>query len=305
MRIGRQPEGSEMFLDHIAHWLPERESAARALTALGFTLTPFSEQVQPGLDGTPVPAGSGNHCVMLEQGYLEFLVPLADTVIGRELRHGIERYVGVHIAAFAVADAAAKHAALEAAGFRQRPLTALSRPVIDANDQRATARFSVARPEAGVIAEGRVQFLTHHTPELIWQERYVAHANSARRLTGMVLVVTDLEEAVARYRQLFDVPGRAVGNGHLFTLDHGEVALFEQSAARKLPGTGSVPDAPAMLNYAVECADVEVFNRRARSVSPDVKPWGSSGAHVVTLPASLGASLIAIPPGVGLADLLG
>lgn len=304
MRIGQQPADEQLFLDHIGHWLPNRLAAADALQALGFTLTPFSEQTQPGPDGAPAPAGSGNHCVMLEQGYLEFLVPLADTPIGRELRDGIKRYVGVHIAAFATADAAGKHRDLEAAGYPQRPLTALSRPVLDIDDEAAIARFTVARPQPGVIAEGRVQFLTHHTPELIWQPRYVVHANTARSLEGIVLVVSDLTEASARYRRLFARDGHPVSGGHLFELEHGAVALLEPDRAGTVLRHTPIPAPPAMANYVVQCSDVAAFTRHARAVCTSVVPFGRRGAVLATFPDALGAACIATPSGLRMRDLL-
>jgi hypothetical protein len=69
------PPGS-LSLDHVAHFAPERDACALALAALGFAPAPFSVQyhrLTPESD--LVPAGSGNHCVMLRDGYLEFLVP--------------------------------------------------------------------------------------------------------------------------------------------------------------------------------------------------------------------------------------
>ena len=63
------PPGS-LFVDHVAHFVPGLGAAARALEALGFTVTPVSAQrTQDG------PAGTSNVCVMLEDGYLEILAP--------------------------------------------------------------------------------------------------------------------------------------------------------------------------------------------------------------------------------------
>jgi hypothetical protein len=93
-------------LDHVAHFVPHVDSASSALEKLGFTLTPFSEQSHRTEPGGPVmPAGAGNRCVMLEQGYLEFLTPTGDTPVAGQLRTAIKRYTGPHLVAFGTSTA--------------------------------------------------------------------------------------------------------------------------------------------------------------------------------------------------------
>ena len=43
---------------------------------------------------------------MFARGYIEVLFKTADTPLGRELDAGLARYPGIHLAAFAIADAA-------------------------------------------------------------------------------------------------------------------------------------------------------------------------------------------------------
>lgn len=302
MTYGPQPQTNEIFLDHIAHWLAHADAAQLALQQLGFTTTPFSEQRQTDADGNIVPAGSGNYCVMLERGYLEFLVPLADTVIGRELKAGIERYVGVHIAAFACAQASDQHAFMQKLGFHQRPLAKLSREVLDQHDTLAVAQFDVARPRPGVIAEGRVQFLTHHTPELLWQPRYVHHANGAQALTGLTFAVSDLAEAVARYQRILQRAGVQISGGHVFALEHGALTLLDYEAAVSRFGSALVPSAPSMVNYQLECDCAKAF---VKYVEPhaEVHAYGPN-AFLVTLPAALGASIIITKKGLSAYGLM-
>ena len=199
------PSTGEKLLDHIAHWVPDLDAASETLASLGFVLTPWSEQhaaPRPGAPTTPV--GSANRCIMLRSGYLEILAPLAPTPIGRELQAGIDRYVGVHLLAFGSPDTKAEQARLEALGFPQRPVVALRREVESESGETATLRFTVGRAELGSMAEGRVQFLTHHTPEHLWQTRYLAHPNTVEDLAEIWVVVADLEEAAARYGAYLD-----------------------------------------------------------------------------------------------------
>jgi glyoxalase-like protein len=74
----------DLWVDHLAHFVPDLDAAARLLQKLGLSSTPVSHHQVSGK-----PAGTANRCVMLEQGYLEILCPtlyydnpLAETIIG-------------------------------------------------------------------------------------------------------------------------------------------------------------------------------------------------------------------------------
>ena len=186
------PLGEEIFLDHVGHFVADREAASHALARCGFAPTPVSIQVNP--DGTPT--GTGNVCAMFARGYVEVLFKTAATPLAAELDISMARYPGVHLAAFAVADAAKAHARLGAAGFALRPLVHFQRPVATETGP-ATAAFTVARAERGAMAEGRIQILTHHTEDAVWQKRWLAHPNGARGLASVAIAVADVEEAGA------------------------------------------------------------------------------------------------------------
>jgi hypothetical protein len=107
----RPPPGT-LFLDHVSHFVPALDAATSALRALGFTVTPASaQQTQDG------PAGTSNVCVMLTEGYLEFLAPTADTPNAARLRTTMLRYPGVHLACFGTPAAEDEHARLGWHGF--------------------------------------------------------------------------------------------------------------------------------------------------------------------------------------------
>src|SRR5688572_310990 len=115
----QRPAAGTINLDHVAHFVPDAGAARAALEQAGFTLTPFSNQshrLDPG--GPLAPAGTGNRCVMLEAGYVEFLTPTADTAIARQLHAAIGRYIGVQLIAFGTADSPADHARLHREGFQ-------------------------------------------------------------------------------------------------------------------------------------------------------------------------------------------
>ncbi|HSP26610.1 MAG TPA: VOC family protein, partial [Saliniramus sp.] len=80
--IDRQqlPTDGEVFLDHLAHFVPDMTAAEQVLAGLGFILTPFTAQNNRTPNGL-VPAGTGNRCAMLRNGYLEFLTATSDTIL--------------------------------------------------------------------------------------------------------------------------------------------------------------------------------------------------------------------------------
>lgn len=185
-------------LDHVGFFAPDADDAERTLQRLGFTVTPFTVQ-RNLIDGELVPAGTGNRLVVLESGYLEILSPTGeDTPLARQFHAATERYEGVHLITFSEDDMAVSHGRLVAAGFDPAPVVDLTREV-ETEAGPATARFEVLRIPAGQMAEGRVQICRHHTPELVWQPRWLSHPNGALGLVDVTVVVADPGEAAARY----------------------------------------------------------------------------------------------------------
>ena len=136
---------------------------------------------------------------MFARGYIEALFQTADTPLGRELTAAMARYPGVHLAAFAVADAATAHRRLTDAGFRMQPLVQMQRPV-DTGGAPGTAAFTLARVQPGEMPEGRIQILTHRTEAMVWQPRWLSHPNGAVALTSITVVAADVGEATPALR---------------------------------------------------------------------------------------------------------
>ena len=245
--IDRQlPLGEEIFLDHVGHFVPDREAARAALARAGFAPTPISIQAAPDpVGGPPRPTGTGNTTAMLARGYVEVLFSTADTALGRELDLALARYLGLHLAALAVADAAAAHRRLAAAGFRMQPLVEMQRPV-ETVQGPATAAFTIARVVPGEMAEGRLQILTHRTEAAVWQPRWLDHPNGARALTSLTIAVADVAEAAARYTRFTGRAAHACEGGQVLALDRGSIALVTPEAfGRRFPEL-AIPSLPFM-----------------------------------------------------------
>ena len=240
------PVSEEIFLDHVGHFVRDPEAASTALARAGFAPTLKSVQVAP--DGGPT--GTGNVCAMMTCGYVEVLFKTADTPLGHEFAAALARHAGLQLAAFAVADAGAAHRRLGEAGFRTRPLAPFQRPVAT-EAGTATAAFTVARVEPGEMAEGRIQILTHHTEDAVWQPRWLTHPNGARGLAGLVIAVADVAEAAARFARFTGRPATPTRSGQRVQLDRGRIDLVTPTAFAAVLPEIAIPSLPFMGAYGV------------------------------------------------------
>jgi hypothetical protein len=256
-QVDRQlPVGEEIFLDHIGHFVRDREAARDALARAGFAPTPVSVQVNPDpAGGDPKPSGTGNVTAMFARGYVEVLFKTADTALGRELDAGLARYPGLHLAAFAVADAEAAHRRLAETGFAMQPLVEMQRPV-DTAQGPDIAAFTIARLAPGQMPEGRIQTLTHRTEHTVWQPRWLEHPNGAVRLAGLTIAVADVSEAAARFARFTGRPAIVGEDAQIIALDRGCVELVDADVfGRRFPEL-AIPSLPFMGACTIEVASL-------------------------------------------------
>ena len=268
----QKPAPGELFLDHVAHFVPDLGAAANLLEALGFIPTPESEHRAQG-----VPAGTSNRCLMFEAGYVEILAPTLNTHNAQRVRAHMQRYSGVHLACFGTPDARFEHARLAVQGFEPEPLVDLQRTV----EGGETVRFSVVYVPPGKMPEGRVQYVQQLTPEVIWKDRFVAHPNGVTGLTAVYVVADDAAETAARWARFSGLLPRAEDGLVCLQAARGKILL-----GRKAAMPGNAPDAPALAGYALSCSRPAAFLERCRKAGLQVQ-----GA-AVTLPPALGGTWV-------------
>jgi Glyoxalase-like domain len=292
------PVGQEIFLDHVGHFVRDPQLASAALARAGFAPTAISVQVNPDsarqragagtgplAGGAPQPTGTGNVTAMFARGYVEALFKTADTPLGREFDAALAEYSGLHLAAFSVADAGAAHGRLAAGGFRMRPVVHFQRPVTTATGT-GTAAFTVTRVERGEMAEGRVQILTHHTPDSVWQARWLDHQNGALGLLDLVVVVADLDDAAGRFARFTGRAAVPTPAGRAFRLDRGQVNLVTPAAWSATMPDVAIARLPFMAAYAVQ---VRALDRVAALLEQaGLQPRRSEGAVAAAFPVDLG-----------------
>src|SRR5688500_8167090 len=243
----QRPPAGELYLDHLAHFVPDLGAAAAVWESLGFVVTPVSIHHVSGK-----PAGTSNRCVMLEEGYIELLAPTLDTPNAQRVRDRMKRFVGVHLASYGTPDAAAEHQRLVAHGFEPEPLVNLERK-IETGD---AVRFRVVYVPPDKMPEGRVQYCEHVTPQHVWREGFV----NRLRLRAVYVVADDPEEVAVRWGRFGGLlPQPEDGFVRLDTA-RGRVLIATPSRLAKL--FRDVPTAPAFAGYALFCSDPVALGAR-------------------------------------------
>ena len=280
------PIGDEIFLDHVGHFVRDAQAASHALRRAGFAPTPASIQAnkEPST-GRLAPTGLGNVTAMFARGYMEILFKNSDTTLAGELDAALARRAGLHLAAFSVADAAAARERLAGAGFPVRDLVRMQRPV-EMENGPGLAAFTIARVKPMAMPEGRIQLLTHHTEDAVWQPRWLSHANSVCELIDVVIAVGDVEEAAQRFARFTSRAATFTPGGALIRLNRGGVYLVSHDrATEKLPEV-PVTSLPFMIGYSL---GVESLAAAETAVNGADLEWRAfEDGIVATFPAELG-----------------
>lgn len=290
------PQDGQIFLDHAGWMVPDLDTAGPALARLGFTLTPHSVHYNwTAATGTLEPSGTANRLVMLRKGYLEVLgaTPGATTPLARHVGEAVARHVGIHLVAFTVKDAAAETRRLSAAGIALQPAAHLRRTVEAEDTTPAEVAFTVVRAEFDQFPEARAQVLTHHTPEHMWQDRYVGQDNAIAALTEVTFVVDDPAEAALRFSRLVDRPATGSDRKRI-DLDRGRLLFVTRRDATQLFGAARLPPNPSVGAITLTSSDLD----RTRNVflSNGIQP-GSLGLDHLLIDAgdALGVHLVVVP----------
>ncbi len=267
------PSPGQIFLDHVAWMVPDMEAASSAFERLGFPLTPYSVHGdRDPVSGALVATGSANRLAMLPSGYLEILTSVAgaDTDVTRHLRACIERHVGVHLVAFTVADAETEAERLRHAGFDILPTVNLRRTIEAEDSGEAEVAFTVIRARLGSIPEGRIQTISHHTPEHMWQRRYLAAANGIHGLSEVIFAVDAPGESAERLARFTDRPITVEGGEPIVRLDRGHLRFLTPDAVAHGYGGLSAPPPPAVAGLVFDSTDIAKARSflRARGIRP-------------------------------------
>lgn len=240
----QSPAGDNVFLDHVGWFVRSLDAVKPAFERLGFIVSTVNVHMNRAPDGSQAPSGTRNRLATPGLGYLEFLAASGDTPIARQHGAQLARYEGLHLAAFSSADVPGEYPRLQDAGFDPLQPVDMRRTVVtEAGPQEG--RFSVLRVSPEAMPEGRVQWCAHHTPDLVWQPGQTAQPNGVEALTGVVWVVDDLDEALARYSRFVRKPSlRSSPDTGVVRLERGQLIFATRKGADALLPGLAIPTVP-------------------------------------------------------------
>jgi hypothetical protein len=290
------PAKEEVFLDHVGYFVADLTGAGQRLERLGFQVSVPNVQMVVDAQGQPRPSGTSNRLARLRRGFLELLAATHATTLADQLVQALGRDEGLHLLALSHEDLAAQRARLVATGFAMQRVVSLRRPVQTPDGTREVA-WSVLRPEPGVMAEGRVQFVTSHTPELSWPSGSTVHENGADGLTELLLCVEDRQTAATRYGRYVDRQPAHCGDFSVVGLNRGSLLFTEPKEAAPLLPAFRPPTLPFIAGQALRSVDLKAT--RAALLKHRVAPLWADEELVCVSPAdALGAYLLFHAPSV-------
>ena len=291
------PRPGQIFLDHVGWMVPDMAAAEVAFDNLGLPLTPLSVHgVADPATGERKLTGTANRLAMLPAGYLEILTPHGgiDNSTVQHLQKSIARHIGIHLLAFTVADAGADAERLRTNGFELQPTVHLRRTIEAEDGTEAEVAFTVIRTGYDVFPEARVQILTHHTPQHMWQSRYLPPESCISGLIEAAIVVDNPAETAAHFSKFL---GRGImpdKDDRLILLDRGRVRFVTRRSASQLFGATRLPPNPSVAAITLTSSDID----RTRDVllSNGLRP-GSLGAPHLLIDAAegLGVHIVIVP----------
>lgn len=176
-------------LDHVVIAVKNLDAAAATYRKLGFTLTPR---------GLHEGKGTGNHCIMFPNTYVELLGIVDETGAKGRLADRVNaRGEGGIAIAYGADDADQTYTALCAAGIEAEAPNDLSRP-LDLDGKRDMVRFRNIMLPKLALPETMQFVCTHLTPELTRARReWQLHPNGATGIAQVLIAQDDPAKARA------------------------------------------------------------------------------------------------------------
>jgi len=236
-------------IDHTLVGVRDLEAARSTWKTLGFTLTPR---------GRHIGWGTGNYCVMLESGYIELLGVVDPSQFLNNLDGFLQKREGLMGLAFGTDNPAQCAEDLKESGVVFEGPKGLKRK-LEMPEGEVLPAFELLYLDREATP-GLNAFITHHlTPELIRRPEWLRHANRARRLRSVTVVVEDPVRTVIGYLPLFG-PDRIQVSDAMTVVDTGAGRIrFVTSKGLKSLYDALLPlpehEAPWIAAMKIEVAD--------------------------------------------------
>ncbi len=254
-------------LDHVGVGIRNLDRGRDAYARLGFQLTARSIHSGARTTGGPVePWGSGNHCAMFRDGYLEIL-GLTDPNMYSSLKDMVARYEGLHIVAIGCGRADEAYAEFVKAGAPVEAPRALERDAAFGKGDKETrrARFRNMYVDRQKFIEARFIFIEHLTRDVLWQSHLLDHPNGALGIDAVYFVVPDPEATARKFAPLFSERIERFPGVIKLALDRGALWLADEAHWRsRVPGS-FVPPPPSPAGFGIRVKSLDATRQYLES----------------------------------------
>jgi len=214
-------------IDHGLIGVRDLDAACTNWERLGFTLTPR---------GRHVGWGTANHCIMFNDDYLELIGLVDPSQPSMSLEAALQKHEGLFGVALGTDDAREAHAALTANGLEPEDISDLSREVnMPGEPEPARPRFRIVKLPETSTPDSNMFICQHLDPAMVWRPEWQLHANGARGITAITVVVDDPEPLIVPYEKLFgpgscsptdDTLAAFTGNGRVIFVTRDDIRLI-------------------------------------------------------------------------------
>ncbi len=269
------------------------DALERTYTGFGFTLSPRSRHLLNERPGEPpVPGCTANRCALFGNAYIELLGIVDESAPDPWRTKAIaDEYEGFRLLNFDTADAEATDGRLTGLGLRTSGVLDLERDV-DTADGTRTLRARAVHLDPRSTPEAYVGIAQHLDREYVHQARYLAHANGARALEAVLIVVDDSahEPITARYADVLACTPRRQGPLTVLDLADGRLEILRASdAGEVLPGE-PVPAPSYLAAMTIRVDDADAARALIEDGGTGTRPAGDGFA--VSARDAHGAALI-------------
>lgn len=250
-------------LDHCGVAVKSLDRGRDAYARLGFQLTARSFHSGSRTKGEPVePWGSGNHCAMFRDGYLE-IIGLTDASMYSTVKDMVATYEGLHIVAIGSGEADAAYAEFQEAGAPVEAPRALERDAAFGPGDKETrrAKFRNMYVERAKFTEGRFIFIEHLTRDVLWQPHLLDHPNGALGIDAVYFVVADPEATAKKFAPLFSDRIERFPGAVKLELDRGTMWLTQEAEWHKRVPGSFVPPVPSPAGFGIRVASIDVTRK--------------------------------------------
>lgn len=250
-----------LFLDHVAVVVPDLARAARTYERLGFRLTPQSSHKGALKAGGPLePYGSGNHCAMFREGYLEILGITDPRRYTGEVTPLLQRYAGLHLVALGCRDARQSVRELGQRLGAELGIRDLGRDVPQVGGGTKPAQFRIIGLPTGTFTEAKLFLIEQATPDVLWQPQLLPQPNGVTALAGTVLCVASPAETRQKLSRIIGRDDLGLSRGAVEVIDARELSARYGIAPAALPMV-------AVARFTVADMDATARYLRSQGVS--------------------------------------